>query len=143
MKTYMAKKDDVKTRKWYLVDAEGKVLGRLATRVATILQGKHRPAYTPHVDTGDGVIVINAEKVKVTGNKMQAKLYKRYSGYPSGLKEEPFEIVIKKQPALIIRHAVKGMLPHSKLGRSMFKKLKVYKGATHKHTAQQPEILEI
>ena len=143
MKTYMARKERSGERKWYLVDAEDKVLGRLASRVATILQGKHKPTYTPHVDTGDGVIVINAEKVRVTGNKMQAKLYKRFSGYPSGLKEETLKVVMKKQPARVIRHAVRGMLPGNRLRRDMFRRLKVYKGAEHSHAAQRPERLEI
>ena len=139
----MAKGEELGERKWYLVDAEGKVLGRLATRVATILQGKHKPEYTPHVDTGDGIVVINAGKIKVTGNKMQAKIYKRFSGYPGGLREEKMETVMQKQPARVIQHAVKGMLPKNKLGKLMFKRLKVYKGAEHAHAAQQPERLEI
>ena len=143
MKTYMAKKEGVKERKWYLVDAEGAVLGRLATKIATVLQGKHKPTFTPHVDTGDGVIVTNIEKVKVTGKKMQDKMYKRYSGYPGGLKEEPLETVMKKQPQLVIRHAVRGMLPSNKLRKDRLKRLKLYVGSEHAHMAQQPERLEI
>ncbi len=143
MKTYMARKETLEARKWYLVDAEDKVLGRLASRVATILQGKHKPTYTPHVDTGDGIIVINAEKIKVTGKKMQAKLYKRFSGYPGGLKEENLETVMKKQPAKVIRHAVRGMLSSNRLRKGMLKRLKVYKESEHPHAAQRPERLEI
>ena len=142
MKTYLATDKEVK-RAWYVVDAKDKVLGRLASRVATILQGKHKPIYTPHVDTGDVVIVINVEEVKVTGNKMQAKLYKRFSGYPGGLKEENLETVMKKQPVRVIRHAVRGMLPSNRLRRGMLKRLKVYKKSEHPHAAQKPQELEL
>ena len=142
MKTYMAKSKEV-TRKWYLVDAEGKVLGRLATRIAMILRGKTKAIYTPHVDTGDQVIVINASKVAVTGRKLKQKLYRTYSGYPGGLKEKNLETMLKKKPEEVIMRAVKGMLPHNKLGRKMLRKLKVYRGAPHPHQAHRPEILEV
>jgi len=142
MKTYMAKSKEV-TRKWYLVDAEGKVLGRLATRIAMILRGKTKAIYTPHVDTGDHVIVINASKVAVTGRKLKQKLYRTYSGYPGGLKEKNLETMLKKKPEEVIIRAVKGMLPHNKLGRKMLRKLKVYRGASHPHQAHRPEVLEV
>lgn len=138
----MAKSKEV-TRKWYLVDAEGKVLGRLATRIAMILRGKTKAIYTPHVDTGDQVIVINASKVAVTGRKLKQKLYRTYSGYPGGLKEKNLETMLKKKPEEVIIRAVKGMLPHNKLGRKMLRKLKVYRGASHPHQAHRPEILEV
>jgi large subunit ribosomal protein L13 len=142
MKTYMAKAGEIR-RKWYVVDAAGKPLGRLASEVAAILRGKHKPIYTPHVDTGDYVIVINAEKVVLTGNKPDQKVYRRHSGWPGGLKEVKFKSMISKRPERVIELAVKGMLPHNSLGRAMFKKLKVYKGPDHCHQAQKPEILEI
>jgi large subunit ribosomal protein L13 len=125
MKTYMAKKNEVK-RNYFIADANGKVLGRLATKVATILRGKHKPLYTPHVDTGDYVIILNADKIRVTGEKRFNKVYRRYSGYPSGLKEVNFDTQLQKRPKDIIRHAVKNMLPKSKLGKRMLKKLKLY-----------------
>jgi large subunit ribosomal protein L13 len=142
MKTYMAKAGEIR-RKWYVVDAGGKPLGRLASEVAAILRGKNKPIYTPHVDTGDYVIVINAEKVVLTGNKPDQKVYRRHSGWPGGIKEVKFKSMISKFPERVIELAVKGMLPHNSLGRAMFKKLKVYKGAEHGHQAQKPEILEI
>ncbi len=142
MSTFMAKAQDVQ-RKWYIVDAEGKTLGRLATEIASILKGKHKPIYTPHVDTGDFVVVINAEKIVVTGNKASQKLYRRHSGYQGGLTEIPYEVMMKKHPERIISIAVRGMIPHNKLGSQMIKKLKVYAGTEHPHTAQQPEVLEI
>ncbi len=142
MKTYMAKPEEV-VRKWYLIDAKGKVLGRLATRIAMILKGKTKAIYTPHVDTGDQVVVINASEVAVTGRKLEQKLYRRYSGYPGGLKEENLETMLKRKPEEVIMRAVKGMLPHNKLGRKMLKKLKVYKGPEHSHQAQKPEVLEV
>lgn len=142
MKTYMAKPEEV-VRKWYLIDAKGKVLGRLATRIAMILRGKTKAIYTPHVDTGDQVIVINASEVAVTGRKLEQKLYRRYSGYPGGLKEENLETMLKRKPEEVIMRAVKGMLPHNRLGREMLKKLKVYKGPEHPHQAQKPEVLEV
>ncbi len=141
MKSYIAKPAEVQ-RKWYVVDAEGKTLGRLATEIATILRGKNKPTYTPHVDCGDNIIVVNAEKVSVTGKKRKAKLYVSHSGFPGGRKEVTFEEMMAKKPEEIIRHAVKGMLPAGKLGRQMFKKLHVYVGPEHKHAAQKPETLE-
>jgi large subunit ribosomal protein L13 len=142
MKTFMAKAKEI-NRKWYVVDAAGKPLGRLASEVAKILKGKNKPEYTPHVDTGDHVIVINAEKVVLTGKKLDQKVYKRYSGYPGGLKEIKYRIFLQKSPERVIEHAVKGMLPKNSLGRAMAKKLKVYRGPEHKHQAQMPEELEI
>ena len=138
MKSYIAKPADV-DRKWYVIDAEGKTLGKLAVEAAMILRGKKKPIYTPHIDTGDYVIVINAEKVCVTGKKESDKNYKHHSGYPGGLKETPLKELRAKQPEEIIRHAVKGMMPKGKLGRQMFKKLKVYAGPEHPHAAQHPE----
>ena len=142
MKTYMAKKGEIE-RKWYVVDASDKIVGRLATKIATILRGKHKPVYTPHVDTGDFVIVINAEKVKFTGNKLDKKFYYRHSGYIGGLKEISAKDLLEKKPEEIIKLAVKGMLPKGRLGRKLLKKLKIYKGENHPHEAQQPEKLEI
>ncbi|MDR0356957.1 MAG: 50S ribosomal protein L13 [Clostridiales Family XIII bacterium] len=139
MSSFIAKPHEVE-RKWYLIDAEGKTLGRLATEIASILRGKKKPIYTPHVDTGDYVIVINAEKVEVTGKKRKEKIYKRHSGYPGGLKEITFEKLQAKHPEEIIRHAVKGMMPNGKLGRQMYKKLKVFTGPEHIHAAQKPEV---
>ena len=138
MKSYIAKPAEVE-RKWYVVDAEDKTLGKIASEVASILRGKKKPIYTPHVDTGDYVIVINAEKVRVTGKKEEQKIYKSHSGYPGGLKETTLRELRAKKPEEIIRHAVKGMMPKGKLGRQMFKKLKVYAGPEHPHTAQNPE----
>ena len=142
MKTYMAKTGEI-AAKWHVVDADGKVLGRLATRIATILMGKHRPEYTPHVDTGDFVIVVNAAKVRLTGNKWTQKQYDRYTGYPGGRKSVSAEEVHKRHPDRIVREAVRRMLPKSRLGRQMFGKLKVYAGPEHPHQAQQPEELEL
>ena len=142
MKTYMAKKEDVK-RKWYVVDAEGKPLGRLASEVAKIIRGKHKPEFTPHVDTGDYVIVLNAEKVVLTGKKLDQKMYRRHSGYPGGMKETRYREFIQKRPEKVVEIAVRGMLPKNSLGRAMAKKLKVYRGPEHKHQAQMPEKLEI
>lgn len=142
MRTFMAKAQDVQ-RKWYIIDAADKTLGRLATEVAAILRGKNKPIFTPHVDTGDFVIVINAEKVKLTGNKLQDKMYTTHSRYPGGLKQINYATLLQKRPELVIEKAVKGMLPHNKLGNVMFKKLKVYKGSQHPHQAQQPEVWEL
>ncbi|MDD4496454.1 MAG: 50S ribosomal protein L13 [Eubacteriales bacterium] len=142
MKTFMAKEADIK-RKWYLVDAEGKHLGRMASEVAKILRGKTKPEYTPFVDTGDHVIIINAEKVVLTGKKLDQKLYRRHTGHPGGFKETVYRIFMKENPEKVVELAVKGMLPHNHLGREMAKKLKVYKGSEHKHQAQQPEKLEL
>ncbi|HHW30156.1 MAG TPA: 50S ribosomal protein L13 [Clostridiaceae bacterium] len=142
MKTYVAKAEGIQ-RKWYVVDAEGKPLGRLASEVAKILRGKHKPEYTPHVDTGDHVIVLNAEKVILTGKKLDQKYHRYYTGYPGGLKEIKYRDFLKRRPERAIEIAVKGMLPKNSLGRAMFKKLKVYKGSEHKHQAQKPEILDL
>jgi large subunit ribosomal protein L13 len=142
MKTYMAKPETVE-RNWFVVDAEGKVLGRLASEIATILRGKHKPTFTPHVDCGDHVIVINAEKVRVTGNKADQKLYRRHSTYPGGLKEVPYRRMMERKPEFILYEAVRGMLPHNSLGRKMIKKLRVYKGGQHKHQAQCPKAIEL
>jgi large subunit ribosomal protein L13 len=141
-KTYVAKKEDIK-RKWYLVDAKGKILGRLATRIAIILRGKHKAIYTPHLDTGDGVIVINAAKIKVTGRKLKEKVYRRYSGYIGGLREVSLETMLKNKPATVIKLAVRRMLPKGYLGESMFQKLKVYADDKHKHQGQSPAHLEV
>lgn len=141
MKSFIAKPHEVE-RKWYVIDAEGKTLGRLATEAASILRGKKKPIFTPHVDTGDFVIVINAEKVNVTGNKREGKIYRRHTGYPGGVREISFEKLQARMPEKIIRHAIKGMLPDNRLGRQMYKKLKVYAGSTHNHGAQKPEIWE-
>ena len=142
MKTYYAKPNEVE-REWLLIDAEGLVLGRLAVEVAKILRGKNKPQYTPHVDVGDFVIVINADKVRVTGNKATDKRYYRHSGYPGGLKSESFEEAMAKHPERVIEHAVKGMLPKTTLGRAQAKKLKVYAGPDHPHAAQQPRKIEL
>ena len=141
-KSFTATPQDIE-RKWYVVDADGKTLGRLETEVATVLRGKHKPTYTPHMDCGDYVIVVNAEKVEVTGKKRKEKIYKRHTGYPGGLRETTFEKLQEKKPEEIIRHAVKGMMPNGKLGRQMYKKLKVYAGPEHNHQAQKPEVLEV
>lgn len=137
MKTYIARPGEV-PRAWYVIDAEGEVLGRLATRIATVLRGKHKPRFTPHVDTGDHVIVINASKVRLTGQKLDQKHYYRYSGYPGGLDARSARNVLEHQPERVIRQAVHGMLPKNKLSRRVIKKLKVYGGADHPHEAQQP-----
>lgn len=142
MKTYYAKPDEVE-REWVLIDATDQVLGRLATKAATILRGKHKPQYTPHVDTGDFVIIINADKIRLTGNKADAKSYFRHSGHPGGLKEESFARAMEKHPERVIEHAVKGMLPKNTLGRAMGKKLKVYAGPEHPHMAQQPREIKL
>ena len=142
MSSFIAKPHEVE-RKWYVVDAEGKNLGRMASQIAAILRGKNKPTYTPHVDCGDYVIVINAEKVEVTGKKREEKIYKSHSGYPGGLKERTFEQMMAKHPTEVVRHAVKGMMPNGRLGRQMYKKLKVYAGPEHNHAAQKPELLDI
>lgn len=142
LKTYSAKKPDVK-RQWYLVDAKDKVLGRLATRVAAILRGKHKTIFTPHLDTGDGVIVINASRVRVTGRKESQKVYRRYSGYPGGLKEVPYGVMFARKPATVVRLAVRRMLPAGPLGRDLIKKLKVYADDKHPHAGQKPVALEV
>jgi len=142
MKTFSAKPETVK-RDWFVIDAEDKVLGRLATEIARRLRGKHKAEYTPHVDTGDYIVVINADKVAVTGNKFKDKMYHRHTGYPGGLKSVNFEKLQATKPEMIIEKAVKGMLPKNPLGRDMFRKLKVYAGSEHNHAAQQPTALEI
>ena len=142
MKTFSAKAEDV-SRDWFVVDASDKTLGRLASEIAHRLRGKHKAEYTPHVDTGDYIVVINAEKVRVTGNKATGKIYHRHTCYPGGLKSMSFEKLIERAPERVIQSAVKGMLPRNPLGRAMFKKLKVYAGAEHPHSAQQPQPLNI
>lgn len=142
MKTYMPKPGDIDA-KWHVVDANGKVLGRLATCVASILKGKHSARYTPHADLGDHVVVINADKIRVTGKKVLLKRYYRHTGYPGGLRSESFEDLIVKNPEKILEKAIWGMMPHNRLGRQMIKKLKVYAGGEHPHAAQKPEKLEI
>lgn len=142
MKTFSAKPAEVR-RDWYVIDAEGKTLGRMATEIARRLRGKHKPEYTPHVDTGDYIVVVNAEKVQVTGNKASNKTYYRYSGFPGGMKSLTFDKMVQRAPERLIEIAVKGMLPKNPLGRAMIKKLKVYAGPDHSHTAQQPRQLDI
>lgn len=142
MKTFVAKPETVK-REWFVVDATDKTLGRIATEIASRLRGKHKPEYTPHVDTGDYIVVVNVEKLTVTGNKAEGKMYYRHTGYPGGLKETNFEKLQAHKPEMILEKAVKGMLPKGPLGRAMFRKLKVYAGAEHKHAAQQPTVLDI
>lgn len=142
MKTYYAKPGEV-NREWLLIDAQDQVLGRVASKAAQILRGKHKPTYTPHVDTGDFVVIVNADKVRVTGKKATDKEYYRHSGYPGGLKCETFEEAVAKHPERVIEHAVKGMLPKNTLGRAMAKKLKVYAGAEHPHMAQKPREIKM
>lgn len=141
MKSFVAKPNEIE-RKWYIIDAEGKTLGRLSSEIAKILRGKHKPIFTPHVDTGDFVIVVNAEKVVLTGKKLEQKAYRYHTGYPGGLREVPYSRLMEKNPERIISLAVKGMLPKNSLGRSMFKKLKVYKGTEHKHQAQNLKFMK-
>ena len=142
MKTFMAKKENI-DRKWWIIDAEDKVVGRLAAKIATILRGKNKTIFTPHVDTGDFVVVINAEKIRFTGRKLEDKIYYNHSGYMGGIKEINAKKLLDKKPEEVIKRAVKGMLPKNKLGRQMFKKLKIYTGKEHPHFAQQPEKLEL
>ena len=142
MKTFSAKKEDIQ-RSWYVVDAAGKTLGRLASKVAHRLRGKHKPIFTPHVDTGDYIVILNAEKVNLTGNKVNNKMYYHHTGFPGGIKSTNFDKLNKQHPARPLEAAIRGMLPKGPLGREMFKKLKVYSGTEHPHTAQQPEILEV
>jgi large subunit ribosomal protein L13 len=137
-KTYSAKRDDLDPR-WYVFDAEGQVLGRLATEIATVLRGKHKPTFTPHMNCGDFVVVINAEKIAVTGNRLDSKVYYRHSQYPGGLKQETLRQVLQKHPERAIERAVKGMLPRNRLGADILRRLKVYAGPTHPHEAQQPQ----
>ena len=142
MKTFIAKNETVQ-RDWYVVDAEGKTLGRLAAELARRLRGKHKPVYTPHVDTGDYLVVVNAEKIHVTGNKLQDKMYHRFTGYVGNLKSESLAQALERHPERVLEIAVKGMLPKNTLGRAMYRKLKVYAGPNHPHTAQQPQPLEL
>ncbi len=142
MKTFTPKKEEIK-RKWLLIDARGKILGRLASQVAAILRGKNKPIYSPHADTGDEVIIINARDILVTGKKREQKIYYHYSGYPGGLKSVNFATLFKNEPEKILTTAIKGMLPHNKLGRVMLKKLRVYAGPEHPHEAQKPEAMEM
>ncbi|MEK7306716.1 MAG: 50S ribosomal protein L13 [Nitrospirota bacterium] len=142
MKTVSIRKEDI-TRKWYLVDASEKILGRLASEVASILRGKHKPQFTPYLDLGDHVVVINAGKIKMTGNKLKDKVYYHHSGYPKGLKSRTAGELMKEKPEEVVSMAIKGMLPKNKLGKAMGKKLKIYRGPEHPHQAQTPEVLEI
>ena len=142
MKTFSAKPKEVK-REWFVVDATDKVLGRVATEVALRLRGKHKPEYTPHVDTGDHIVIINAEKIAVTGNKEEDKIYYRHTGYPGGIKDVNVRELREKAPTRILENAVRGMMPKNALGRAMFKKLHIYAGSEHRHTAQQPQVLEL
>ncbi len=142
MKTYTVRKGDIR-REWYVVDAQGKTLGRLASEIAKILRGKHKPIYVPHLDCGDYVIVVNAEKVRVTGKKLDQKFYYRHSGYPGGLKSINLRDQLQRHPTRVLEAAVRGMLPKNRLGRAMIKKLKVYAGDLHPHQAQQPKALEL
>ena len=142
MKTFSAKQETIQ-RDWYVIDVTGKVLGRVASEVARRLRGKHKPEYTPHVDTGDYIIIVNADKLQVTGKKTQDKIYHRYTGYQSGLKAASFRDMMKRAPRFAIEEAVRGMLPKNPLGRQMFRKLKVYRGADHRHAAQSPKVLKI
>ena len=142
MKTYMQRKEDV-VRDWYVVDAEGETLGRLASKVANVLRGKHKPTYTPHVDGGDYVIIVNADKVVLTGNKLNNKIYYNHSRYTGGLRERTAKEMVEKYPTQMVERAVKGMLPKGRLGRQMYKKLFVYAGENHPHSAQQPKALEV
>ena len=142
MATFSAKKNEI-DRSWFLVDAQDKVLGRLATKIAAVLRGKHKPVFTPHIDTGDFVIVINAEKIHLTGTKLDNKMYYRHSGYPGGIKSISAGDLLEKKPEAVIQHAVRGMLPKNKLGRQQLKKLKVYSGTDHPHDSQMPQELKI
>jgi len=142
MKTFSAKPESVE-RDWYVVDATDKTLGRLAAELAHRLRGKHKPEYTPHVDTGDYIVVVNAERIRVTGNKAQGKVYYHHTGYPGGIRDITFEKLIEKAPERVLEKAVKGMLPRNSLGRAMFRKLKVYAGGEHPHAAQQPQTLSL
>jgi large subunit ribosomal protein L13 len=142
MKTYMANAETVQ-RKWYVIDATDKTLGRMASQVASILRGKNKPIFTPHVDTGDFVVIINAEKVHLTGNKLEQKYYRHHSGYPGGLKEVPYSKMMVNKPELVVEQAIRRMVPKGPLGSQMFKKLKVFRGPVHTHEAQKPEVLEL
>ncbi len=142
MKSYVARPHEVE-RRWHLIDAEGQTLGRLATEIARVLRGKNKPQYTPHVDTGDFVVVVNAEKVVVTGRKAEQKVYYRHTGYPGGLKETSYEVMLQRKPTEILRRAVRGMMPKTRLGRQQLRKLKIYAGPEHPHEAQNPQPYEV
>ncbi len=142
MKSYVARPSSVE-RKWHLIDAEGQTLGRLATEIAHLLRGKNKPQYTPHIDTGDFVVVVNAEKVVLTGKKAEQKVYRRHTGYPGGLRETSYEEMLERKPTEILRRAVRGMMPKTRLGRQQFRKLKIYAGPEHPHEAQRPEPYEV
>ena len=142
MKTFILRKEDVE-RKWYVVDADGQILGRLASKIASILRGKHKETFTPHIDMGDHIVVVNADKIRVTGRKAEQKTYYRHTGYPGGLRTEKYEKIIQEHPDRIIRRAVWGMLPHNRLGRKLIKKLKIYASPEHPHQAQRPEVMTI
>ncbi len=142
MKSYMARPAQVE-RKWHIVDAEGRTLGRLASEIARVLRGKNKPQYTPHIDTGDFVVVVNAEKVVVTGRKSEQKVYRRHTGYPGGLRETSYEVMMERKPTEVLRKAVKGMMPRTRLGRKQFTKLKLYAGPEHPHEAQNPQPYEM
>lgn len=140
LKTYSPKPQDI-DRKWFIVDADGLILGRLATKIAEVLRGKHKPIWAPHMDCGDFIVVVNADKVRLTGRKREQKFYVRFSGYPGGIKRTPLSKMMEKKPEFILRQAVRGMLPHNRLGRKIIKKLKIYASSDHPHSAQQPETL--
>ncbi|MCR4442672.1 MAG: 50S ribosomal protein L13 [Peptococcaceae bacterium] len=142
LRTFMAKAQEIK-RKWYIIDAADKTLGRLASEAASILRGKHKPTFTPHVDSGDHVIIINAEKVRLTGKKLYKKEYVRHTGHPGGLKRTSYSVLLKTRPELVLEKAIRGMLPHNRLGDALYKKLKVYRGPQHPHQAQKPETWEL
>jgi len=142
VKTYVVNQEDI-TRKWFVVDADGKTLGRLASAIAQILRGKHKPTYSPHLDVGDYVVVVNAERIAVTGRKMDQKMYYRHTGYPGGIRESNLRDLLARHPTYAVKYAVRGMLPKNRLGRKMIKKLKIYAGPEHPHQAQQPEVLEL
>jgi large subunit ribosomal protein L13 len=142
MKTGFVKKENVE-RKWYVIDAKDQILGRLAAEIARRLRGKHKPTYTPHIDTGDYIIVVNADKIRLTGNKLEKKIYYRHTGYPGGLKSITAGKLLQRKPERVLEHAVKGMLPKNKLGRRMYKKMKIYAGPDHPHEAQKPEVFTL
>ena len=142
MKTESAKASEIE-QKWYVADAEGKVLGRFASEVARILRGKHKPMFTPHLDTGDFVVIINADKIRVTGNKLEDKIYTSYSGFPGGLKVRTLKRTLDTRPEFVLTHAIKGMLPHNKLGRKVMKKVRIYAGSEHPHQSQNPEAIDL
>jgi len=141
-RTFTPRKTDVE-RRWFIVDAAGQTLGRLATQIASVLRGKHKPTYSPHMDMGDHIIVINADKIQVTGRKAEQKVYYRHTGYPGGIRATPYARMLERHPERILRKAVWGMLPHNVLGRQVFKKLRVYKGPEHRHAAQKPQVLDL